>query len=113
MAAQEEQQQRVVLGLGRTRTDAVQAPQLPAAPRRLRALRVDQLPSGDGDEPALRLLGPAGRPPPHRLHHRLLDGVLGRAEVGSATDEEAQHLRSELPEQLGHIGPLTPDSLTR
>ena len=33
------------------------------------------------------------------LDQRFLHGVLGRREVGSATDEDPDHLRHQLPEE--------------
>ena len=40
------------------------------------------------------------RPGLHGGEQRLLDGVLGRREIGSATDEDTQDSGSELPQQL-------------
>jgi hypothetical protein len=67
--------------------------------------RVEELAPGHGDQPALRIPRWVGRPDADRLDQRVLNGVLGRREVGSAADEDPEHARREAPEQdLVHVG---------
>ena len=65
---------------------------------RVRPRQVDECSPGDRDQPALgiggRLLFPCRDGPDECL----LDRVLGRREVGTATDEDAQDLGDELAE---------------
>ena len=69
---------------------------LSIATRRVRPGQVDERSPGDRDQPALGIGGqlvlPRGECPDERLLHR----VLGRREVCTATDEDAQDLRDEL-----------------
>ena len=69
---------------------------LSIATRRVRPCQVDECSPGDRDQPALGIGGqlvlPGGECPDERLLHR----VLGRREVCTATDEDAQDLWNEL-----------------
>jgi hypothetical protein len=103
MAAAAQQEQGVVRLLGGALCGFVVDPFLPAASGRLGALRVDQLAAGDAQEPRLRVVGRVVRPVPDRLDERLLHGVLGRREVCSATDEDAQDLWRQRPDLLVHV----------
>ena len=62
---------------------------------------VEELAPGHGDQPALGVPRRVVRPHPHGLDQRLLDGVLGRREVGSAADEDPDHGGGEGPQQGG------------
>jgi hypothetical protein len=99
VAAQEEQQEGVVAVLRRPRRRLLHLGDLAALPRRVRAPYVEEAPPGDGHQPALRLGRQLVGPAAYRLDERLLDGVLGRREVGSATDEDAEDLRAQVPQQ--------------
>ena len=99
MGAEEEQLQRVVCGLGRSRRRLGLDPQLPIATRDLGATRVEELAPGHRDQPALRVGGALIRPGQRGLDQRLLHGVLGRREVDSATDEDTDHRGRQLPQQ--------------
>lgn len=61
--------------------------------------RVEELAPGGGDQPPLRIPRRVGRPHADSLDQGVLYGVLGRREVGSAADEDAEHARREAPEQ--------------
>ncbi len=64
------------------------------------AYDVEEAPPRDGDQPALRVARRAGLTErAHGLDQRLLDGVLGRREVGSATDEDADDGRHQLAQR--------------
>ena len=100
MAAQEQQQQRVVGRLGRSGLGLVTQHFLAPAPRRLGSPRVDQLAARDGEQPALRVIGPPVTPDPVRLQKRVLHRVLGGREVVPATDEDGEHLRRQDADDL-------------
>ena len=99
VGAQEVELERVVhRGCGpghRLLVDDVLAP----ATGGVRPGRVQEPTPGDGDQPALRVPRRVRRPHADRLDQCVLDGVLGRREVGSAADEDAEHARREAPEQ--------------
>ena len=78
---------------------------------------VEEPPPRDRHQPALRVargarLGEGA----HRLDQGFLDGVLGRREVGSTTDENADHRGDDLPQRNlvegVHQGMLSPAWLT-
>ena len=50
---------------------------------------VEELPPGHGDQPALGVPRRVVRPHAHGLDQGVLHGILGRREIGSATDEDA------------------------
>nr|BFF22481.1 hypothetical protein GCM10025732_04460 [Glycomyces mayteni] len=100
MAAAAQQQERVVGLPCRSRRGLAPDCDLAERPRGGRAARVEELAPRDGDEPPLRVVGGVAVPAPQGLQERVLDGVLGRREVGSAADEDAQHLRGEVPQQV-------------
>ena len=103
MAAQEHQQERVVGLLRRPGLGLLGDHLLAPSPSGLGPLEVDELALRDGDQPAARLVGELLGPRPVGLDQCLLDGVLGRCEVGAAPDQDTEHLRAELPQQrLGH-----------
>ena len=85
--------------LGRARRWLGRDPGLAGEPRTLRPVRVQELAPGGRDQPALRIrrwiLGPRGQRP----QQRVLYGVLGRREVGSATDEDTGDRGNQLPQQ--------------
>ena len=96
MRAQEVEAQRVV-GAGHRRRSAVRCRSGPPDSRRdsLRSRHVEEGSPRDGDEPPRRIGGWLVTPRGERSDERLLDRVLGRREVGAATDEDAQHPRDE------------------
>ena len=63
---------------------------------RARPGHVEERSPGDGDQPALGFGGQLVLPSGERPDQRLLHCVLGRREVGSATDEDAQDPGDEL-----------------
>ena len=71
-------------------------PDLPVATGGVRPRQVEERPPRDRDQPALGIGGRVVLPRRERPDERLLHGVLGRREVGAATDEDAQDLRDEL-----------------
>jgi hypothetical protein len=71
---------------------------LPVPASGVRSRHVDERSPGHGDQPAGGIGGRLVLPGGERTDQRLLHGVLGRREVGSATDEDAQHLGDELAE---------------
>ncbi len=73
--------------------------QLPAAPRRLGAGRVEELAPRDRDEPALLVARRVVRPRVQCPDQRLLHGVLCGREVGAAPDEDTDHRGHQLPQQ--------------
>ena len=97
MGAQEVELKRVVHGWRGSRLliNAV----LTTAAGGVRPGRVEEPAPGHGDQPALRVPRWVGRPDAHGLDQRVLHGVLGRREVGSAADEDPEHARREAPEQ--------------
>ena len=100
MRAQEVQLERVVhrLGPGRARARSSTRSSRRAAGG-VGAGGVEELAPGHGDQPALRVPRRVVRPDAHGLDQRVLHGVLGRREVGSATDEDADHAGGEGPQQ--------------
>ena len=95
MRAQEVEVQRVVGARDRAgRRLGVEA-HLPVTTRGLGPRHVEERPPRDRDEPAGRIGGRLVAPRGERPDERLLDRVLGRREVGSATDEDAQDPRDE------------------
>src|SRR5215471_6550262 len=66
------------------------------ATRRVGTCHVEEDPPRDGDEPSGRIGGWVVLPRGERACERLLYGVLGRREVGTATAEDAQHMGNEL-----------------
>ncbi len=102
MAAAAQQEQRVVRLLGRPLCGFVVDPFLSPPSGSLGTLGVDQLAAGDPQEPRLRVVGRIVGPVADRLDEGLLHGVLGRREVCSATDEDAQDLRRQRPHQVVH-----------
>ena len=88
--AQEVEVQRVVGARDRAgRRFGVEA-DLPIAARGVRARHVEEGSPRDGDEPALGIGGQLALPGGERPDERLLHGVLGRREICTATDEDAQ-----------------------
>jgi hypothetical protein len=75
---------------------------LTVATRAVRPCHIEKRSPRNSDQPtrgiAGRLVGPVG----NGSNERLLHGVLGRREIGSATDEDAQYPRDELT-QLGIV----------
>ena len=74
-------------------------PKLPLATSRIRTDPVEEPPPGHRDQPALRVPRRVVRPDPDRLEQSVLHGVLGRREICSAADEDAEHARSQTPKQ--------------
>ena len=116
--AQEVEAQRVVGARDGAGGRCGVEPHLAVAARRVGPRHVEEGPPRDRDEPSggvgRRLVLPRGE----RSDERLLHGVLGRREVGSATDEDAQHLWDELAEldlvdghsvTVGGVGQERPD----
>ncbi len=103
MAAQEQQQQRVVgvrdvLGLGRHLGGGRP---LPVAARVVAAHLVDQPPAGDGRQPAARVVRYAlGRPLQAGGEHGLLDRVLAALEPAVPADQCAEDLRCQFTQQV-------------
>ena len=73
---------------------------LACRPGRLGAGGVEELAPGGGDEPGLRVPWRVVRPGGPGCDEGLLDGVLGRREVCSAPDEDADHLGGEASQEL-------------
>ena len=73
-------------------------PHLAIATGRIRPGQVEERPPRDRDQPALGVGGLARRPTRRAPGRGLLHRVLGRREVCTATDEDAQDLRDELTE---------------
>ena len=70
-----------------------------AAPTgRLRPGRVEEPAPRHGDQPGPGIAWRVGGPAAQGLDEGVLHGVLGRGEVGSAADEDADHLRDERPQ---------------
>jgi hypothetical protein len=61
------------------------------ASRNLRQATVTSHPFG--------VAGRVGRPDPYRLDHGVLNGVLGRREIGSATDEDPDDRGHQFPQR--------------
>src|SRR5690625_2391485 len=95
MAGQEQQQQRVISLPRRPGSRCGLLAFFPAGPRRICAHRVGVFAPGDGDQPAPGIIWTPGRPPPHRLDQRLLDGVLSEGEVRPAPHQHPKHLGTE------------------
>ena len=94
--AQEVEAQRVVGARDRAgRRFGVEA-DLSVAARRVRPRHVEERSPRDRDEPARGVGGQLVLPRGERPDERLLHGVLGRREVGTATDEDAQDPWDEL-----------------
>lgn len=91
--------QRVVGALGGTRHGLREQTCLPATPRVVGADEIQELAPRHGDEPALWIVRRIGGPAADHRAQSLLNGVLGRREVGSATDEDTQHSGYEFPKQ--------------
>ena len=117
MGAQEVQPERVVdarhLARRWLRVDA----QLAASSGGFGAGEVDERVPGHRDQPSLRITGRVVRPGRQRLDDRLLDGVLGRREIGAATDEDVQDLGCQRTQKgcidvscIAHVDP--PHSVT-
>ncbi len=78
---------------------------LTAAARGVGAGRVEELAPRRGDQPALGVPRRVGGPDADRLDQRVLHGVLGRREVGSAADEDGEDTRGEAAQEgLVHRG---------
>lgn len=71
-------------------------PDLPVAARGVRSRHVDERPPGDRDQPALGIRRCVVLPRRECPDQRLLHSFLGRREVCTAADEDAQDLRDEL-----------------
>jgi hypothetical protein len=99
VGAQEEQLQRVVRALGRAGWRLDRQPLLPVATGGLGPAGVEELAPGHRDQPALGVGGLPVRPARRGLDECFLYGILGRREVHSATDEDADHRGSQLPQQ--------------
>ena len=65
---------------------------------------VEELPPGHGDQPGLRVPRRVVRPRRTASTQRLLHGVLGRREVGSAADEDRDHARDEARSRASSTG---------
>ena len=66
---------------------------------------VEELAPGHGDQPALGVPRRVVRPHAQGLDQGVLHGILGRREIGSATDEDANDGGGEGPQQgLIHRG---------
>jgi hypothetical protein len=103
VAAQEQQQQRVVGLLGRSGLGLVSQCVLTPTPSRLGSLRIDQLAARDREQPALRVVETLVARVPMGLQQRLLHGILSRREVVPSTDEDAEHLwRQDAGDVLVH-----------
>ncbi|CAM5725894.1 hypothetical protein SVIOM74S_01810 [Streptomyces violarus] len=99
VGAQEVELERVVhRGRGPGRRLLVDEALTPAAGG-VRPGRVEEPAPGHGDQPALRVPRLVGRPDADRLDQRVLHGVLGRREVGSAADENREDAGCEAAEQ--------------
>ena len=118
MAAQEQQQERVVLlgiadVVGRRdhervggRADGRRV--LTTATRPVAAQQVGQAAGRDADEPAARALRKPAFRPLHRCgQERFLDRVLARVEVPVAAHQRAEDLRRELAQQVLDAGTST------
>jgi hypothetical protein len=104
MAAQEQQDQRVV-GLGSVRRGGwcglEGGRSLPVGPCGLAPSLVDESPLGGPDEPCGGPLGHAVAGPVVRGgDERLLDGVLGRIEITTPPSDDAEDLRRKIAEQV-------------
>ena len=97
MRAQEVQLERVVDHLGRVGRGLAIDAFLAVPSRGIGAGGVEELPPGHRDQPALGVPRWVVRPRPHRLDQGVLHGVLGRREVGSATDEDTNDGGGEGP----------------
>jgi hypothetical protein len=97
MRAQEVQRECVVRAFGGTRLGLGEQTFLSAAPGDVGAGEVEELPPGHGDEPGLGIGWGLGPPPDDGFDQCFLNGVLGRREVGSAADEDAEHRGNDLP----------------
>ncbi len=99
MRAQEEDREGVVVGTGGTRLGLGAGDDLAPRARGVGAYDVEEAPPRGRDEPSLQVARRlVGTERAHRVEQRVLHGVLGRREVGSATDEDADHLRDDLPQ---------------
>jgi hypothetical protein len=102
VCAQEVQLQRVVDILGRAGCRLGENALLPTSPSGVGADQIQELPPRHGDEPTLGVRRRIGVPAADCDHQRLLHGVLGRREVGSATDEDPKHCGDQLPQLVAH-----------
>ena len=98
--AQEEQLQGVVGRADRSRLGQLLELLLAPVPRVLAADPVEELPPGDGDQPALRIPRGSLRPGGDRLDQRVLHGILRRRELCSAAAEDPDDCGHQLPQQL-------------
>ena len=99
MRAQEVQLECVVLDLAQVRRGLALDEYLAVSSGGISADGVEELPPGHGDEPALGVPRRVLRPDAQRLNQGLLHGILGRREVGSATDEDANDGGRQGPQQ--------------
>ena len=97
--AQEVQLEGVVGYLARAGLGLALDERLPVPSGGIGAGAVEELAPGDRDQPALRVPGRVVGPHPHGLDQGILHGILGRREVSSATDEDADHGGGEGPQQ--------------
>ena len=95
VTAAEQQEERVVTLLRGPRRRLGPHRFLAPAPGRLAATRIDETPGRHRHEPRSRVARRLLRPDPQRLQQRLLEGVLGRAEVLAAADQDREHPRDE------------------
>jgi hypothetical protein len=105
--AQEVQLERVVHRLARTGHGLALDAHLAMPPGGVGAGGVEELAPGHRDQPALGVPRRVVRPPAHGLDQGFLHGILGRREVGSATDEDADHGGGEGPQE-GLVHRVTP-----
>jgi hypothetical protein len=94
--AQEVETQRVVGARRRAGRRFGVESELSIAARGVRPRHVEEGSPSDGDEPPRGVGGQLAFPSGERTDERLLHRVLGRREVCTATDEDAQHLWNEL-----------------
>jgi hypothetical protein len=95
--AQEVQLERVVRHLARAGHRLALDAYLAVPSGGIGAGGVKELTPGHGDQPALGVPRRVVRPHAHGLDQGVLHGILGRREVGSATDEDANHGGGEGP----------------
>ena len=100
MAAQKEQQQRVVPVLGRP-LGLIEGRRLLSCPaRRLAAPCVDESTHGHGAQPGGWVARRVLRPDPQCLDDSLLHSILGSRELLPAAQQAGEHVRRDGPDEL-------------
>lgn len=108
VGTQEVQRERVVHRCARPRPGLGVDEDLAASTGRIGAHGVEESAPRHRDQPALRVARRILRPHPQGFDERVLDGILGRREIRSAADEDADHRGDERAQQrLVHVYSVT------